>query len=258
MTDEDISITEKRVYGDADEATTIFLASEIGLVRVAVSDDIIGEFSLERRGRVNDVAADAGRLAIATPEDVHVATEDGFRETGFGPATAVAYHDGLVAAGEGRLARYDGTWTTLSKLGDVRSIAGRLVAAESGVHYLDGTHVGLEDAFDVSTSATPLAATGSGLYHLANGWMCALEGSFSAVTADDPRGHAATADSFHERSEDGEWTTVELPVAESVVDIAHGAGSYAVTEAGTVLASVGDGWRHRSIGVAGVTGLAVP
>jgi hypothetical protein len=258
MTDEDISLAEKRVYGDASEATTLFVASEIGLIRVAVSDDVIGEFSLERRGRVIDVAADEGRLAIATPEDVHVATEDGFRETGFGPATAVAYHDGLVAAGGSRLARYDGTWTTLSELDDVRSIAGQLVAAQTGVHYLDGTRVGLDDAFDVSAAATPLAATGSGLYHLANGWVRALEGPFSVVASDGTRGHAASADSFHERSADGEWRPVALPVEGSVVDVAHEAGSYAVTEAGAVLASVGDGWRHRSIGVTGVTGLAVP
>jgi hypothetical protein len=257
MTDEDISIAEKRVYGDAGGAATLLVASEIGLVRVTVSDDIVGEFSLERRGPVTDVAADDGRLAIATPEEVHVATEDGFRETGFGSATAITYHDGLVAAGEGRLARHDGTWTTLSELRGVRSIAGRLVAAESGIHHLDGTRLGLDDAFDVSASGTPLAATDSGLYRLANGWVRALEGSFSVVVGDGTRGHAATADSFHERGEGGEWTLVELPLEEPVVDVAHGTGSYAVTEAGTVLASVGDGWRHRSIGVTGVTGLAV-
>jgi hypothetical protein len=258
MTDDDISLAEKRVYGDAGTATTIFVASETGLLRVSISDDIIGEFALERRGHVLDVAADDGRLAIATPEDVHVATKDGFRETGFGPATAVSHRDGLIAAGEGRVARYDGTWTTLSELRDVRAIGGRMVAAESGIHQLDGTHVGLEDASDVSTSATPLAATSSGLYYLANGWMRALEGSFSVVAGDEHRGHAATADSFHEQAEDGEWRTVELPVEEPVVGVAHGAGSYAVTESGTVLASIGDGWRHRSVGVTDATGLAVP
>jgi hypothetical protein len=257
MTDEDISLAEKRVYGDAAAATTAFVASEIGLVRVAVSDDIVGEFSLERRGPATDVAAADGRLAIATPEDVLVAAEDGFRETGFGPAAAVGYHDGLVAAGGGTVARYDGAWTTLSELEGVRAIDGRLLAADSGVHRLDGTHVGLDAAVDVSAADTPLAATASGLYYLANGWMRALEGSFSAVSAGGGRSHAATDGAFYGRSADGEWAPVELPVEGSVVDIAHGTGSYAVTESGGFLASVGDGWRHRSVGVTGVTGLAV-
>ena len=60
-----------------------------------------------------------------------------------GPADAVGYRDGLVAAGDGRVARYeDGAWTTLADLADVRAVDGDMVAAAGGVHRLDGTHVG--------------------------------------------------------------------------------------------------------------------
>jgi hypothetical protein len=255
MTD-DISLSEKRVYGDTDGSTTAFVASDIGLVRVSVSDDIVGEFSLERRGPTTAVAAADGRVAIGTSEDVLVAADGGFHETGFGPATAVGYHEGLVAAGGGRVARYDGTWTTLAELNGVRAIDGPMLAAESGVHRLDGTHVGLEDAHDVSSTGAPLAATASGLYYLANGWMQALDGAFTTVSGDGEVAHAATADALYACAEPS-WRAVDLPVDGAVVDIAYGEGTYAVTESGEVLASVGDGWRHRSVGVTGVTGLAV-
>ncbi|WP_181691684.1 hypothetical protein [Natronomonas sp. LN261] len=257
MSDEDISLTEKRVYAGGDDTTTAFVASEVGLARVSLSDDIVGEFSLERRGRTTDVAAGDGRLAIGTPEDVLVGTDDGFEETGFGPAAAVGYHDGLLAADDDRIARYDGGWRTLADVEGVRSIDGGMVAADAGIHRLDGTHVGLAGAADVSTADTPLAATDDGLYYLANGWVRALEGAFRTVAGDSECAHAATADGFYERSGDGSWTPVELPVDGPVVDVAYDGGVYAVTADGVCLANVGDGWRHRSIGLAGVAGIVV-
>lgn len=258
MSDDDISLSEKRVYADTDDATTAFVATELGVARVSISDDIVGEFSLEHRGLATGVASADGRLAIATPDDVLLVTEEGVRETEFGPATAVGYCEGFVAAGGGRIARFDGAWETLSELDGVRAIDGGMVAAESGIHRLDGTHVGLDDAFDVSTVETPLAATEAGLYYLANGWMRAREGRFSVVASDGDRAHAATGAELYVRGADfGTWRPVELPTDQPVVDIAYGDGVYAVTRDGTVLVDAGDGWRHRSIGLTGVRGLAV-
>ena len=57
MSDEDVSLTEKRVYAGGGGATTAAVASEVGLARVSISDDIVGEFSLERRGQTTAVAA---------------------------------------------------------------------------------------------------------------------------------------------------------------------------------------------------------
>lgn len=256
MSDEDISISEKRVYAGRAATTTAYVASEAGLARVSISDDIVGEFSLEHRGPVCDVASDANRVAIATPDDVLVADDDGFLEVGFGAARAVGYDTDLVATDGRRIAKYDGGWETCAELGDVRSIDGTMVATKSGIHLLDGTHVGLENARDVSTAGTPLAATDDGLYYLANGWVRALEGSFKAVSSDGDRAHAATEDTLYEHSE-GQWQPVELPVDGTIVDVAYDGGVYAVTTDGVVLATVGDGWRHRSIGLPNVSGLAV-
>lgn len=260
MSDDDISLSEKRVYTDASDATTAFVGTERGVVRVSISDDIVGEFSLERTDRVTDIAAAGGRLAIGTPEDVLVRSDGTFHGTGFGTASAVGY-DGngdLIAAGDGHVARYDTDWNQLGKVADVRAIDGGMVAARSGVHRLDGTHVGLEDVWDISTTATPLAATGSGLYYLANGWMCDFEGDTSVVASDGTRSHAATAETLYRKATpDDEWTAVKLPVDGTISGIAYTEGVYAVTDDGTVLANAGDGWRHRSLGVPGVTGLAV-
>lgn len=264
---DDGSLQEKRVFADTGETTTLIAATGAGLARISVSGDIVGEFALERRGLATDVAAADGRLAVATPDDVLVGVDGEFAETGFGPAEVVAFDEGLVAAGGGRVARREQgskDWTTLGELEGVRSIEGDLVAADSGVHRLDGTHVGLERATDVATAGRPLAATESGLYYLANGWMTALEGSFRAVASvRDGPAHAA-GDRLYARDDgDEQWAPVELPVDEPVADVAYGAAAdggattYAVTETGTVLVDAGDGWRSRSLGLPEVRRLAV-
>ncbi len=257
MADDDISLDEKRVYADRTGATTAYVATGAGVARVEVSADIVGEFALAERCIARDVAAD-GRLAVATGEDVLVGTASGFEPTGFGPADAVGYGDGLLAAGDGRLARYDGGWETLARLADVRAIDGDLVAAADGVYRTDGTHVGLDGATDVAASGGPLAATDSGLYYLANGWMPALEGPFDVVATGPDVAHAAGGDGLYERRVDGEWRRVDLPVAEPVVGVAYGDATYVVTERATFLANAGDGWRHRSLGLPDVVGVAVP
>ena len=66
---DDIGLDEKRVYADREEATTAFVAAGAGVARVEVSADIVGEFALQRRCTARDVAASAGRLAVATAED---------------------------------------------------------------------------------------------------------------------------------------------------------------------------------------------
>lgn len=260
MSDVDISLNEKRVYTDTADTTTAFVGTATGVVRVSVSDDIVGEFSLEWRGQVTDIAATEGLLAISTPDDVFLWADGTFQETGFGPASAVGYdeNDTLLAAGDGRLERYNDGWETLGSIDDIRAIDGGMVAAGSGVYRLDGTHVGLEDAHDIATVDTPLAATGSGLYYLANGWVRALEGDISVVASSGTKSHAAAAETLFTKDEDeNEWVTVDLPISGTVRDIAYSGGTYAVTEDGTFLANAGDGWRHRSLGVPGVSGLAV-
>ncbi|WP_136717417.1 HVO_0234 family beta-propeller protein [Halorientalis salina] len=264
MSDEDISIDEKRVYAAKSDATELYVATGLGLAVVSVSADIVGEFSLVHRCTATDVATDADRLAVATDEDVLVAdrTDQEFRETGFGPASAVALADGDLLAGDtdGRVARYDGSeWTTLGTGGSVRAIDGDLVATAEGIARIGDEgldHVGLDDVRDVAAAGTPLAATGDGLYYLGPGWARALDGAFTAVARDGERAHAASGETLYEHV-DGEWRDREFPADETVVALAHGPGTYAVTETGRVLVDAGDGWRDRALGLRDVSGLAV-
>ncbi|PSP97765.1 hypothetical protein BRC89_10160 [Halobacteriales archaeon QS_4_70_19] len=281
MSDDDISIDEKRVYGAKTGTTAVFVATGVGLARVELSDDRVGEFGLVHRGGIHDVAGSNGQLAVAAEDDVRLGIGDTFRPTGFGTATAVGWHDGaLHAAADGRVARFapdgdpthgdlsdpvPGRWTTCCEVGEVRAIVDDTVAAADGLFRLDGDHLGLTDARDVAP-AVPLAATGDGLYYLGNGWMDALPGDVRAVAAaPDGRAHAATPDALHVRAPGSDgygpdaWTEVDLPTPRHVVDVDYGPGvTYVVTAEGTVLANAGNGWRDRSLGLPDARRLAVP
>jgi hypothetical protein len=281
MSDDDISIDEKRVYGAKTGTTAVFVATGAGLARVEISDDLVGEFGLVHRSGVRDVAGTDGRLALAGEDDVRLGIGDTFRPTGFGDATAVGWHDGaLHAAGDDRVLRFDpdgdptvgdtddpapGSWTTTADVGEVRAIVDDMVAGAEGLFRLDGDRLGLADVRDVAP-AGPLAATGDGLYYLGNGWMDALAGDFRAVAAaPDGRAHAATPDALYARSpasegyDEAAWVEADLPVAGHVVDVAYGPeATYAVTAEGTVLANAGDGWRDRSLGLPDARRLAIP
>ncbi|WP_336001051.1 HVO_0234 family beta-propeller protein [Halorientalis halophila] len=263
MSDEGISLDEKRVYGEKTGTTELYVAAELGVAVVAVSADIVGEFSLAHRCAARDVAAGPEFLAVATDEDVLVSHEGSYADTDFGPAVAVGFDKGdLLAAGpDGRVARReDQGWTELGTVADVRAIDGGLLGAADGIYRVgDGLeHVGLSDVRDVATGGTPLAATGDGLYYLGPGWAKALDGAFTAAASAPDRGHAATADALYEHTDD-EWSEVDVPTDEPIAAVAHGpeAGAYAVTERGTVLVSVGDGWRDRALGLPGVSAVAV-
>lgn len=260
--DQDISLEEKRVYAGGD-ARTAFVAAETGLLEVSVSDDLVGEFGLAGREPTTDVVVDDGRVAAATATDALVASDDGFAPTGFGPASAVGFSDGLVACAsdDDRVARLaDGAWTDLGRVPDVRAVAGDLLAAADGVFRLDGSHAGLADARDVAVGRDVFAATADGLYALANGWMKRLDGGVRAVATGGGRAVAVRDDGRLLERRAGEWVATG---ATGVVDAAATDGAlYAVTDAGTFLAAVdvpteaGD-WRERSLGVAEPRRLAV-
>ncbi|WP_115863258.1 HVO_0234 family beta-propeller protein [Halorussus litoreus] len=290
-----ISIDEKRVYDASEGPRPVYVVGEFGVARVDTSDDLVGEFGLARECSARDAAGSDGRVAVATDEDVLVGTagEDDteFEALGVGPAVAVGFSDGdlLVAHEDGRIECGDShDWTTLGELDDVRAIDGDFLAAESGVYRVTGTslrHVGLDDARAVAARGAPRAATADGLYRLGNGWLDELEGEFRAVSAGERSAggsveestegvagipewaHAARADgrllAREDRGADGvEWHEVELPVDGEVIALDHGetdpTGAYAVTEDGTFLLSVGDGWNYQILGLRGVRGVAAP
>ncbi|EMA64606.1 HVO_0234 family beta-propeller protein [Halorubrum lipolyticum] len=295
--EDDISIEEKRVYAGTAGRTDAYVATESGVVRVALSADKVGAFDM--------VARDPARDAAVLPRDdapdlVGVATPDGLRAAPVGddpefervdaapvgsePLAAVGVHDGafLVAREGGEIDRVevsdgdtDPTASSIGAASDPRAIDGPLVAAADGVYQVSGgdsasatralTAVGLDDARDVAGSGMPLAATAAGVYWLGNGWMTALEGDATAVAADGD-GHAmAVVDGelfVHERDGDGwdaeTWRPSALPVDEEPIALGYGPGvSVAVTDAGTLCVDAGDGWRHQVVGVRGVAGVAL-
>ena len=286
-----ISLSEKRMYGRTHTETHAYVASGLGVTRVEAAGGQIGRFSLARRCAARDIAGAGGEIAVATEESVLVSTDDGFAETGFSPATAVGYDaDGLVAAGEGRIARYDdGEWCGMGAVDDVRALSGDLVAAADGVYGLPGCpYLGLHAATDV---AGPFAATADGLYRRdaekgsvgpAENWLPVRSGAHGVVASDGDREqglgehdgervHAADADTLYEltdtdgASPDPHWRPCDLPVRERVVDVAYGTDTYAITENATCLVNTADdatadgrgGWRGRSLGVPEVVGIAV-
>ncbi|MGQ3722081.1 HVO_0234 family beta-propeller protein [Natrialba aegyptia] len=263
------SIEEKRVYGTRDGATRLYVTSSIGVVRVRVAGDAVGEFSLCARCNARDIATVAdGRVVIATDEDIREETATNrdtdaanrddlaLENTGFGPAVAVGATDStLLAAGpDGDLGyrtlrnRNDGTdWHRCSAdaITSVRAIDRDLVATDDGVYRFrpaDGEleHAGLSDARDVSAAGIPLAATADGLYKLGNGWMEIREELFETVTADPrtERGRLARAHAISSAGDsndtvyaftDDDWTAIETP-DEPIVDIGYGTGPTAERE----------------------------
>jgi len=273
MSDDVLSLEEKRMYGRTRPETHAYVASGLGITRVETAGGQIGRFSLEERCTARDIAGANGEIAVATDDAVLISTDDGFAPTGFGPATAVGYDEaGLVAAGEGRVARYDdGEWWEMGSVADVRALSADLLAAADGVYGLPGcAYLGLHDAADVSG---PFAATADGLYErdgqegtvgARENWRPVRSGPHGAVATDGERVHAADADSLVERV-DGDWRECDLPVRERVVDVCYGSDTYAITEAGTFLVDTDDdatadgrgGWRGRALGLPGVVGVAV-
>ena len=288
--EDDISIEEKRVYAGTAGRTDAYVATESGVVRVALSADKVGAFDMVARDAARDVAAlprDDGPdlVGIATADGLLVASVDDdpeFVPVAADPAVAVGVHDDafLLAVEGGEIARIavedePPTATAVSAIGSVpdpRAIDGPLVAAEDGVYQVTGGDgeagllaVGLDDARDVAGSGMPLAATGSGLYWLGNGWMTALEGVATAVAADGD-GHAMAvvdgdlrvhADAGTEWGAET-WRVADLPVDEDAVALGYGPGiSVAVTAAGTLCVDAGDGWRHQVVGVRDAAGVAL-
>lgn len=266
--DEDISLSEKRMYGDRREETRAYVAGRMGVTYVAVSDDQIGRFGLEEQCTARDVAGADGRLVVATDEDVLVGGEEGLEPAGFGPAVAVGA-DPLVAADEsGRVARSaDGEWETVGTVDEIRSIDGDLVAAADGVYRVgaDGlTDLGRRDVRDVA-AAGPFAATGVGLFRgTEGGWDLAEGGDATVVAAEagGERAHAVVGGDLLERADQGWWPAD--PPREGAVDVAYADGVIAITGDGTVMldpvtAKDGDPqWRTRSLGLTDVVGVAVP
>jgi hypothetical protein len=259
----------KRVFDDRTGASTLLVGAALGLVRVSVADDRVGEFGVVEDCSPADiaVATDPGpsgrcHFVVATDEDVLLGELDGLEPSGFGPAVAVTVHDGrpLAAGPGGRLAAYDDGWTDLGELpGPATALDGDLVGTAEGVLRLVDDELrpaGLADVTDVARAAgMPLVATGAGLYELGNGWLDVLNGPFSLVAgAPNGRAHAVGTDRCYRRTDSG-WEPLALPVDGTVTAAAYGSRTYLLTDGGDLLIEDGDGWSHHPLGLEAVTAV---
>lgn len=262
-------LAEKRIFHGREGARVLLAATEAGVVRVNVANGRVGEYGLALRCVPADVVASAGRLAIATDEDVLLAQErdvEALEATGFGPAISVTFHRSrsVALSPDGRLGVRGGDdWDDRGQVpADPTALDGGLIATDDGVFRLvdDGlVAAGLTDVNDVAHAAgVPLAATVDGLYELGNGWLDVLEGDVRIVAGTpDGRAHAATVDAVYERRSGGAWGPVALPTDERVVDISHDERAYAVTASGDLLLETDDGWRLAPLGLPTPVALAV-
>jgi hypothetical protein len=226
------TIDEKRVYTDNTGTETVYLASELGLVAVAVSDDLVGEFGIAHRCAARDVATAGSLVAVATDGDVLLAdrTESdasdaaggstaiaaealSFSETGFGPATAVGFADGALVAGDGD--------------GRVARLADPVAEAAD-----DSNAVAVSEAADGPDAAAPHAADGSDAADTEETAWTDL-GSAGAVRAVDG-GLVAAAD--------GVYRLGSSSLAHAGLDDARDVDPEPLVATGSGLYSLGNGW----------------
>ncbi|WP_436934234.1 HVO_0234 family beta-propeller protein [Halovenus marina] len=269
----DDATDERRLIGTQREETDAYLATDLGVVRVSITADRVGQFSLVHRCSPRSVAADEETLLVGTDEDVLIVEDDAVESMGFGPAVAVGLAEGtLLAAGsDGRVARFDDGWETVGTVTDPRRFEGSLLAAGDGVYRVGETlePLGLTDVMDVTTAATgPVAATADGIYHHTDGeWNRTFRGAATAVASSGTR--LAALDDEGILAYNDEWRRMNPPTDEvsatGTVALAYGESLYAVTEDGTVLVYTDPelvvdgrgGWRSHALGVAGVTEIAI-
>jgi hypothetical protein len=271
----DDATDERRLIGEQREETDAYLATDLGVVRVSITADRVGQFSLIHRCSPRSVATDAETVLVATDEDVLVVDDDAVNSTGFGPAVAVGLVEGtpLAADADGRVARFDDGWATVGAVTDPRRFDGSLLAAGDGVYRVGETlePFGLADVADVTTAATgPVAATADGIYHHTDGaWNRTFAGASTAVASSGTR--LAALDGEGIVAYDDEWRRMDPPIDAvsatdgALVTLAYGEGLYSVTEDGTVLVYTDPelvvdgrgGWRSHALGVSGVVDIAI-
>jgi len=144
--EDDISIEEKRVYAGTAGRTDAYVATESGVVRVALSADKIGAFDMVAREPARDAAVlprrrDPDLLGVATPDGLQVAPvgdDLAFEPVDVDPVgskslVAVGVHDDafLVAGEDGEIngiefgdEESDPTATSIGTVSDPRAVDG--------------------------------------------------------------------------------------------------------------------------------------
>lgn len=258
------SIDDKRVFDTRRASRTVWVASDLGVTRVAVAGANVGRFSLAVECVATAVVVVGDDVFVATDEALLRGQDGTFQATGFGPAVAVGTADGLPlgASPDGTLRTYvAGEWSPRGTVpSGVRRLDWPLVATADGVYHV-GTgveHAGLDDARDVAARG-PYAATGSGLFVRQDGWAKTLAGEASVVVDGTPA-HAVVDGRLRALVQDS-WDPCSLPTEGRVTDVVVDDRVFALTGSGTLLVSEagknGPAWRSRELGLEGARSLAV-
>ncbi|MFB6198963.1 MAG: hypothetical protein ABEI52_11970 [Halobacteriaceae archaeon] len=252
-------IEEDRIFRDSKSPETLYIGSDIGLVKANASNSRLGKFGIIHRGEIHDLTVMGDRIVVATGEGVGIVEGESIHNLGLGSADAVGHLDGhILASTGGSLMRYrDGSWREICYIDEIRAIGGRLLASASGIYRLPSCkYAGLGNAYDVS-DAGPYAATEEGIFRLANGWVLEKEGLATAIEVSNGRTGAVVNGKYLER--DSDWFENSTPTEERIVDLAFGESTYLVSAEGTLLAAEsGSGeWRSHLLGVSNVTSLAI-
>ncbi|MFA9516533.1 hypothetical protein ACERIT_04845 [Halopenitus sp. H-Gu1] len=179
---DDISIEEKRVYAGSAGRTDVYVASADGLVRVAVSGDKVGHFSMVADVSARDVSVlprsnAPDLLGVATGEDLLVATIEGddptFESAGIGASTAVGLtrraRDGAAPREESgtRMGRDGGAFLAAADDGEIVLVGADSGDGEAGAPSLDVTLASVGTVTDPRAVDAGMIAAGDGVYRTA-------------------------------------------------------------------------------------------
>ncbi len=275
----DNASAERELFGARREEQTLLVGSALGVTRVAVAAGQVGQFSLEKRCGVEDIAADQSAVVVGTDEAVLLATGEGFESVGFGPAATVGLDDGWLyaASPDGTVSRLKRStavdrsehWERVGEVAGPRRFDGNLLAIDDGIVRVGERleRLGLDAVTDV-TRAGPLAATETGLYRDTGGgdgngeWVQEFEGVATAVIAAGNSAHAIVDGELVERVGSG-WQTLEQPDGNEPRLLAYCGGLTAMSDDGT-LSLLADpetskdgqgGWRSQTLGIRNPTAL---
>jgi len=260
----DDAADERRLFGGRRQETAAYVAAGVGVARVDLAADRVGQFSLVHRCRATSLAATPEVVAVGTDESALVDRGTGFEQTGAGPAVAVGLDGGavLAASPDGEVSR-DGE--RVGTVADPRRFDGNLLATGDGVVRVgeDLANLGLADVRDVAWAEDGLlAATADGLYGDVGRWTRLLAGDARAVASDGVRVAVVDGEGVLERRDD-DWDRLDAPARP--VALAYGESLYGITEAGEFLVYTDPslpvdgrgGWRTHALGLADAVDVTV-
>lgn len=249
-------IADKRVFTQNTSPFRLVIQSDLGTVRVSIADDRVGEMELIDRRTPHDIAVTSSETAIATDTDVFIWDGTTLDETGFGPATAVDYHEGRLRAATrtGNVKLRTNEWESIGQIdASITVLDADFIGTPDGVYRITDSmpNVGLSDVNDITTGTLPMVATNTGLFELGNGWMKQQTGTFTFVQAHlhDPaqRAHAATSNECYERTDT--WRPLNLPTTDPIVDATYTDQPILLSETGTIYFRDTDNWTSHTLGL---------